>query len=357
MPNWVHNGVTVKGPAKVIFGMAEYIVDKSVAIDEEDQQRGPTSRRIAPKFEKRYQSHPLAYGTLRDIVFGSKEYEEFNEIIDEVLVDFDTEMMTPSPDLHRSEDGKNVYEWPEEEDTVKLLFRFDTKWKNQPALFCTALLELALQIDPELGKECMAFSSASEELLHFENACMVVNKLKVNDEWYQGPHLLYQSYTHRNSLVREDEMTKEPDLQIFEMKLDINEDPSLVASSICESVRESGFVPSIDWTSELITDNFADPKDGNSYHYITFKCFSDQLLAGRFYQAMWEHGYSIYTSEKLDSMPYIASPYFMANGQVLGNVVPVEFGGSEVPTFVYGERFVEWFKNIAKEEINHGMPF
>ena len=52
MPNWVHNGVTVKGPAKVIFGMAEYIVDKSVAIDEEDQQRGPTSRRIAPKFEE-----------------------------------------------------------------------------------------------------------------------------------------------------------------------------------------------------------------------------------------------------------------------------------------------------------------
>ena len=214
---------------------------------------------------------------------------------------------------------------------------------------------MAYELDQELGKLAVATSWGSEELLHFENSTLVTNQLTVNDEVIKGPVLLYKSETHRNGLLRED-ITKLPDLQVFELRLSMDHDPIKTAERVLEEINHDGMGPLIEWNHEYIKTGQLEDNEG--YHYLTFKTTADQLMAGRFYRAVAVLGLSIYTSEVIDDMPYVAMPYFQNIGQHMGNVVPVLFDDNSFPGFIYGERLAHWNSPVIEEEIkNDGMPF
>lgn len=339
MANWVHNGLTVYGDSIVLRDLAEKVLDVTNEIAKTSDNPSQLVDEIYGIYKDglkdNKKSYMLHHGTLQEIVHSSKEYEEYREVLDPmgVLVDFD-------PTMHIETDLDKLI--------TSITFTFDTKWNNQNTLFSIALLELASTLDEKSlavdgkSEDCYIEASGSEELLQFENSCIVVNKLKVNNDVVVGPRVLYQSYTNRNQLIRE-ELKKEIDLQTFDIVSYENIDPDLIAEEIVEHVLSNTTLEHIEWSAHKVKNDKAVDNLDDCY-LITFKASSLQLLAGAFYSAIAKFGYSIYTEEYLEKYPFKAVPQFQLTGQFTGNTVPVKFKGLDTPTFVYGENNNVWYK-------------
>jgi len=347
MPNWVHNGITVSGPGTVIYPLAKKIVDRSIQIDKtttsESQKSETICRCYIDDFKTDHRNHSLCHGTLQELIHESKHYEEFREVIEPegILVDFDTNLFidTKYPDTAKGvSDSKNIHDLTSDEEIVDMFLSFDTKWDNQNTIYSIALLEMCMDIDPDLGALCTAYGGGSEELLHFENACIVVNQVNFEDEIRIGQHVLYKSQTNRNGLVRyetADHSLSRDTWQVFEYLYKQKDDADVFARNICNKLLEN--------VTELIDIHYS-INICRSGWLVTFKAQSDQLLAGKFYKAISDFNYPIYSDSQLTDMPYVGMPHFYTIGKFIGNTVPVKFDGSDVPTFVYGEAIPEWTK-------------
>lgn len=354
----VHNYITIKGPYQVITALAKRVMDAHTNRDREHVGRRDTlCRCVIDGFDNTHTQHIVNHGVLRDMVMSTKHYEEYCEVIkpEEVKYDIDTVMHTPIMKKH----DPLISEFMESEmnKMYELDFLFDTKWDNQNSLFSTGLLELCMDIDPVLGSLCYARGFGTEELMHFENETLVVNRLNLNDETLvtTEPHVLYKAITHRNQLVRTNE-PRQLDEQVFHYLVDSRNpmtEPEEVAHNITEFICRvaSSQFPGIQYS-------LFEMQDGTTL--ITFRVASHiGLTVGLFFEAITNFNYPVWNSERSKKMGYEHLPNFQLTGQFIGNTV-TNFYTNEYPTFEYGEVQAEWTEFRKPEPTpmtNEDAPF
>jgi len=358
LANMVHNYITIKGPYSVITALAKRVMNAHDQMDQISGARRDTLCRCAVDgFDNTHTQHIINHGVLRDMVMSTKHYDEYCEVIkpEEVKYDLDTMMSTPVLKKHDPE----IAEFMESEmnKMYELDFSFDTKWDNQNSLFSIGLLEICLDIDPVLGSLCYSKGFGSEELMHFENETLVVNRLNVNDEngVITGPHVLYKAQTHRNQLARMDEPYL-PNDQVFQYLVDSKNpmtEPEEVAHNITEFICRiaSSQLPGIQYS-------LFEMQDGHTL--ITFRIASHiGLTVGLFFEAITNFNYPVWSNEHATKLGYEHLPNFQLTGQFIGNTV-TGFYIEELPTFEYGEVQAEWTEYRKPEPTpmpNEDMPF
>ena len=336
----VHNFITIKGPYSVITALAKRVMDAHDQANHDPGARRDTLCRCAVDgFDNTHTQHIINHGVLRDMVMSTKHYDEYCEVIkpEEVKYDIDTMMSTPILKKHDPE----IAEFMESEmnKMYELDFSFDTKWDNQNSLFSIGLLELCIDIDPVLGSLCYAKGFGSEELLHFENETLVVNRLNVDDknEVITGPHVLYKAQTHRNGLVRMDEEYL-PNDQVYQYMVDGKNpmtEPEEVAHNITEFICRvaSSQLPGIQYSLFELNDG---------HTLITFRIASHiGLTVGLFFEAITHYNYPVWSSEHTEKFGFNHMPNFQLTGQFIGNTITGHYI-EELPTFEYGEVQAEW---------------
>ena len=336
----VHNFITIKGPYSVITALAKRVMDAHDQANHDPGARRDTLCRCAVDgFDNTHTQHIINHGVLRDMVMSTKHYDEYCEVIkpEEVKYDIDTMMSTPILKKHDPE----IAEFMESEmnKMYELDFSFDTKWDNQNSLFSIGLLEICIDIDPVLGSLCYSKGFGSEELLHFENETLVVNRLNVDDknEVITGPHVLYKAQTHRNGLVRMDEEYL-PNDQVYQYMVDGKNpmtEPEEVAHNITEFICRvaSSQLPGIQYSLFELNDG---------HTLITFRIASHiGLTVGLFFEAITHYNYPVWSSEHTEKFGFNHMPNFQLTGQFIGNTITGHYI-EELPTFEYGEVQAEW---------------